>query len=157
MSYEKGMMKVKFLPDLLAIADPTACKLHFARDNGIEEPIDVLLRSCEQLRPGGPWTDWHNWQKYWPGKNAFSRDYIFTLARYGRSDLWLFGGIFEVLERHPGQGYVVELTEEGADLIGRLILCYAYRARTARVNFEKHYWNLEVQEILREPSAGRVF
>ena len=80
----------------------------------------MLLESCDRLRPGGPPTRWHDWQKYWPGRNAFSRDYIFTLARYQRSDLWLFGGVFAVVARQPGQGYVVKLTDEGADMIGCL-------------------------------------
>ncbi|MCY4386956.1 MAG: hypothetical protein OXC18_07590 [Desulfurellaceae bacterium] len=147
---------VKFLPDLLPIADPTAYKLHFARHNGIEEPVDVLLRSCEKLRAGEPWTDWHNWQAYRPHNNEFNRDYVFTLARYERPDLWLFGGIFRIVARCPRK-YVVELTEEGKELIGRLILHYAHRQRQPRVKFEKHYRDCEVQEILREPSAGRVF
>ena len=144
---------IQLLPDILPIADPTAYKLHFARHNGHEEPADVLLESCDRLRPGGPPTRWHDWQQYWPGRNAFSRDYIFTLARYQRSDLWLFGGVFAVVARQPGQSYVVKLTDEGADMIGCLTLRYAYRQRAARVNFEKHYRNLEVQEILREPST----
>lgn len=142
---------IQFLPDILPIADPTAYKLHFARHNGHEEPAAVLLESCDRLRPGGPPTRWHDWQQYWPGRNAFSRDYIFTLARYQRPDLWLFGGVFEVVERQPSQGYVVELTDEGADMIGHLTLLYAYPSRAARVNFENHYWNLEVQDIFREP------
>ena len=138
-----------FLHDIFPIATPTDYKLHFARHNGHEEPADVLLESCDRLRPGGPPTRWHDWQRYWPGRNDFNRDYIFTLARYQRPDLWLFGGVFEVVARHPGQGYVVELTDEGADMIGHLTLLYAYPSRAARVNFEKHYWNLEVQEIFR--------
>lgn len=143
----------RLLPDILPVADPTAYKLHFARHNGHEEPADVLRESCDKLVPGGPWTRWHDWQKYWPGRDAFNRDYIFTLARYQQPDLWLFGGVFQVKERQPGRGYVVELTDEGADMIGCLTLHYAYCQRAARVNFEKHYWNLEVQEIFREPSA----
>ena len=75
------------------IADPTAYKLHFARHNGIEELVGVLLRSCEKLRSGEPWTDWHDWQAYRPYRNEFNRDYVFTLARYERPDRWLFGGI----------------------------------------------------------------
>ena len=32
-----------------------------------------------------------------------------------------------------------------------------YRGRTTRVNFENHYSDFEVQEILREPYSGRSF
>ncbi len=139
---------VKFLPDLLPIADPTAYKLHFARHNGIEEPVDVLLRSYEKLRAGEPWTDWHNWQVYRPRNNMFNRDYVFTLAHYERSDRWLFGGIFRIVARCP-EKYVVELTDEGKDLIGGLILRSAYIGRNVRVNFEKHYENLEIASFSR--------
>ena len=154
---------VKYLPDLLPIADPTAYKLHFARYNkeaasrGFRdvEPVKVLLRSCEKLRAGEPWTDWHNWQAYRPRNNMFNRDYIFTLARcYQQRDLWLFGGVFAVVARQPGQDYVVELTDEGADMIGHLTLRYDYTQRAARVNFEKHYENLEIASFSRATGRG---
>ena len=51
----------------------------------------------------------------------------------------------------------MELTEIGKGFIGRLKLRSTYRDRTTRVNFENHYSNFEVQEILREPYSGRSF
>ena len=144
----------KFLPDIFPIAAPTDYKLHFARHNGDKEPADVLLESCDRLRPGGPRTPWHDWQRYRPRNNMFNRDYIFTLARYQRRDLWLFGGVFAVVARQPGQDYVVELTDEGADMIGHLTLRYAYTQRAARVNFEKHYENLEIASFSRATGRG---
>ena len=144
---------VKFLPDILPIADPTAYKLHFARHNGIEEPADVLLRSCEKLRAGEPWTDWHNWQAYRPHRNEFNRDYVFTLARYERSDRWLFGGIFRIVARCPRK-YVLELTDEGKEMIGCLTLRSAYTQRAARVKFEKHYQKLEIESFSRATGRG---
>lgn len=146
---------VKFLPDLLPITDPTAYKLHFARHNKeIDvEPVDVLLRSCEKLRAGEPWTDWHDWQAYRPRNNMFNRDYVFTLARYERSDRWLFGGIFQIIARCP-EKYVVELTDEGKELIGGLILRSVYTGRNVRVNFEKHYENLEIASFSRATGWG---
>ena len=145
---------VKFLPDLLPITDPTAYKLHFARRNNEgEEPIDVLLRSCEKLRAGEPWTDWHDWQAYRPRNNMFNRDYVFTLARYERSDRWLFGGIFRLMARCP-EKYVVELTDEGKEWIGGLILRSTYTGRNVRVNFEKHYENLEIESFSRATGWG---
>ena len=149
------MIMVKYLPDLLPIADPTAYKLHFARYNKeIDvEPVDVLLRSCEKLRAGEPWTDWHNWQVYRPRNNMFNRDYVFTLACYERPDRWLFGGIFQIVARCP-EKYVVELTDEGKELIGSLILRSTYTGRNVRVNFEQHYENLEIESFSRATGRG---
>ena len=56
-----------------------------ARHNGRE--ADVLMVSCDRLRPGGSPTRWPDWQKYWPGQNAFSRDNLSTLPRYQRPAL----------------------------------------------------------------------
>jgi hypothetical protein len=53
--------------------------------------------------------------------------------------------------------YEVELTEQGAGFLGRLKLRSNYRNRTTRVNFENHYADFEVQEILREPYSGTAF
>jgi hypothetical protein len=68
----------------------------------------------------------------------------------------LFGGVFRVLQRHADR-YVVELTDEGAGFLGRLKLRSSFRERATRVNFENHYANLEVQEIIRETYSGRPF
>ena len=154
---------VKYLPDLLPIADPTAYKLHFARYNkeaasrGFSdsdvEPVKVLLRSCEKLRAGESWTPWHDWQVYRPHNNMFNRDYVFTLACYERPDRWLFGGIFQIVARCP-EKYVVELTDEGKELIGNLILRSTYNGRNVRVNFEKHYENLEIESFSRATGRG---
>ena len=42
-------------------------------------------------------------------------------------------------------------------MTGRLKLRSNYRERTTRAKFENHYHAFEVQEILREPYAGRRF
>ena len=75
---------------------------------------------------------------------------------YHETDIWLFGGVFDVLSRYPDR-YEVRLSDTGAGFIGRLKLRAPYRGRTTRVNFENHYADFEVQEILREPYTGRSF
>ncbi|WP_296707396.1 GIY-YIG nuclease family protein [Rhodoblastus sp.] len=75
---------------------------------------------------------------------------------YHEPDIWLFGGIYRVLERHSDR-YEVELSDEGSAFIGRLKLRSSYRERATRVNFENHYQNLELQEIIREKYSGRSF
>ena len=137
------------LHDIFPIAAPTDYKIHFAR------------RTSEGLQPLEVWVQdrdrWRGWQEYRPARNAFNRPYIFTLIQfYHETDTWLFGGVFRVVQRHPDR-YEVELTDQGAGFVGRLKLRSSYRQRATRVNFEKHYPALEVEEILREPYAGRLF
>lgn len=136
------------LHDIFPIAAPTDYKLHFARWNGNNQPLEVWVQDRDR---------WRGWQEYRPTHNAFNRPHIFTLIQfYHETDTWLFGGIFRVVQRHPDR-YEVALTDQGAGFVGRLKLRSSYRQRATRVNFEKHYRALEVQEILRAPYAGRLF
>ena len=136
------------LSDIWPIASPQEYKLHFARWNGEDQPLEVLARDR---------VEWRGWQEYRPGRNDFNRPLIFSLAQFPHEpDAWLFGGVFRVLQRFQN-GYEVELAEQGAGFIGRLKLQSTYRDRTTRVNFENHYSGLEVQELLRESYSGRSF
>ena len=136
------------LTDIWTIESPTLYKVHFARWNGSSQPLEVFVRDRQE---------WQGWQEYYPGRNDFNRRYIFSLAQfYHEPDIWLFGGIYEVLARHTDSDEV-SLTEAGRGLIGRLKLRSSYRERTTRANFENHYRAFEVQEILREPYTGRRF
>ncbi|NYT60678.1 GIY-YIG nuclease family protein [Alcaligenaceae bacterium] len=136
------------LTDIWPIENPTLYKIHFARWNGSDQPLEVFVRSRQQ---------WQAWQEYYPGRNDFNRPHIFSLVRfYHEPDIWMFGGIFDVLQRHPNR-YEVKLSEVGREMIGRLKVRSSYRERTTRANFENHYPTLEVQEILREPYSGRRF
>lgn len=134
--------------DIWKIENPAEFKVHFARWNQYNQPLEVFVRDK---------SEWQQWQEYRPGRNDFNRRYIFTLIQfYHEADTWLFGGIYEVLERLDDQ-YVVALTDIGAGFIGRLKLQSDYRSRTTRVDFENHYNGLIVREILREPYSGRKF
>ncbi|QEN84758.1 GIY-YIG nuclease family protein [Labrys sp. KNU-23] len=136
------------LRDIWKIERPDAFKIHLARWNDHSEPLEVFVRSRDE---------WQRWQEYWPRRNDFNRQYIFALARfYHETDIWLFGGVYEVLSLRDDQ-YEVKLTDMGAEFIGRLKLRSPFRGRTTRANFENHYDLLEVQEILREPYTGRQF
>ncbi len=136
------------LPDIWPIQRPEDYKAHFARWNQAHQPLDVFARSRDQ---------WQGWQESYPGRNDFNRPFIFALARfYHEEDVWLFGGVYEVLGLRD-EAYEVRLTDQGAGMIGRLKLRYVYRDRGTRVNFENHYGNLEVLEVLREPYGGRAF
>ena len=136
------------LNNIWAIDDLRSYKVHFARWNGTYNPLDVFVRDRQE---------WQSWQEYYPGRNDFNRRYIFSLAQfYHEPDIWLFGGVYEVIARHQ-DCYEVALTSAGQGLIGRLKLRSPYRERTTRANFENHYQAFEVQEILREPYTGRRF
>ncbi|MCB1885600.1 MAG: GIY-YIG nuclease family protein [Geminicoccaceae bacterium] len=136
------------LRDIWAIPAPADYKCHFARWNGAHQPLDVWARSRDE---------WRGWQEHRPGRDDFNRPYVFSLIQFHHeTDVWLFGGVFRVLERHPDR-YEVELTDQGAGFLGRLKLRSAYKSRPTRVNFTEHYPSLEVSEILREPHSGRAF
>ena len=136
------------LSEIWTIQNLAEYKVHFARWNGHAQPLEVWAR--DKL-------EWQGWQEYWPGRNDFNRPYIFSLMQfYHEVDMWLFGGIFRVLARHP-DSYDVELTDIAQNLIGRMKLRSPYRDRLPRVNFENHYTNFEIQEILPEPYSGLSF
>ena len=136
------------LRDIWSIERPADYKAHFAKWNGEHQPLEVLIRSDEE---------WQGWQEYFPGRNDFNRPLIFALARfYHEPDAWLFGGVYRVNGRLPDR-YDVELTDIGASFIRRLKLKSTYGRRLVRVEFEKHYDQLEVIEILPELYSGRAF
>ena len=128
-------MSIK-LKDIWPIENVGDYKVHFARYNGHNEPLDEWLEDPD---------NWVYWQAYRPQRNEFNRDFIFTLMRfYPEEDVWLFGGVFRVLADHGyGNGYEVELTDHGADFIGRLKIFRAYRNMSSRVKFENHYDDLQ--------------
>ena len=136
------------LHDVWRVTAPENYKLHFARWNGANQPLEVWVRDKQE---------WQGWQEYRPARNDFNRPFIFSLMQfYHESDIWLFGGVYRVSRRRP-DAYEVELTDEGAGFIGRLKLRSPYRERATRVKFENYYSGLEVQEVLREPYSGRSF
>lgn len=136
------------LKDIWPIENQEDYKIHFARYNKVSQPLEVWVRSKKE---------WQGWQEYRLERNDFNQPYIFSLMRfYHETDIWLFGGVFRVLKRHPDQ-YEVELSDIGKDFIGRLKIRSSYRSRGTRVRMLPHYDKFEVQEILREPYSGRAF
>ena len=136
------------LSDIWAIPNTKDYKVHFARFNQKYQPLDVVVRDM---------AEWQTWQSSRRSRDDFNRRFIFSLVQfYHEPDIWLFGGVWEVLERHDDR-YEVQLTTQGEGFFGRLKLRSCYRLRQTRVNFENHYADFEVQEILREPYTGRTF
>lgn len=133
--------------------DPTQYKVHFAVWNQIKHPIDVL---------GTSWEEWHGWNSWRSVNNDFNRDFIFSVAQDKHDPtLWLFGGIWEVLERRPApqaHSYTVTLRE---DLMGpfirRLWLRHKRSGRNIRQRMESVLPTVTVSSILEEPFAGDPF
>lgn len=88
-------------------SDSKQAKVHFAVWKQIKHPIDVLATSHEE------WQGWNSWRSV---NNDFNREFIFSVAQVKHdATLWLFGGIWEVLERRPEQqahSYKVVLCED---------------------------------------------
>lgn len=121
-------------------------KIHFAKYDG-NNPLDVFIGSFEE------WKLWNMWSN---GKNDFNRQFIFSLIDfYLERDTWLFGGIWEVLDRDFEKGgeypYTIKLCDEYKNLIGRLKIKYPHKERAVRNMMEKYFPNLILKEILETP------
>lgn len=96
-------------------------KLHLAKFDGETQPLDVFSRDFEE------WKFWNEWRGK-DSKDVFNRKYILGLIHdYHRTNKYIFGGIFEVVERFDNYqeteiGYKVELTDLLKPLIGRLVI-----------------------------------
>lgn len=134
------------------MSEPDAYKLHLACDNGEDEPLDVFVRSR---------TEWDSWNAWRDARDQFSRKYIFALIDfYPESDVWLFGGAYEILSRDARSGsgsYRIQLLHESEPFIGRLKVRLKRPGRSKAFNFENHYHRLTVAEILTQPYTGEVF
>lgn len=123
-------------------------KIHFARWNGLNQPLDVFV---------GDFDDWKGWQEYRGSRDDFNRPYIFSLIQdYRTVDEWLFGGIWKVTARLEDR-YEVTLTDELRGLIGRLRIQSAYKGRATRCLLESYFEGFFLASIEREPYAGRSF
>lgn len=133
--------------------DATAFKAHFAVWNGFTQPIDVLANDPEE------WKGWNSWRSV---KDDFNREFIFSVAQDKHdATLWLFGGIWEVLNRRAEQqarSYTVALRE---DLMGpfirRLYIRHKRTGRNIRRTMESVLPTMSVSSILEEPFAGDPF
>ena len=145
----------KLVKNILPIENTTDYKIHFARNNkNLEpdggEPLDIWAGGDEEDNK----LKWQGWQEYRPNNNAFNRRYIFSLMRfYPEEKTWLFGGVFEVLERHE-DCYDVKLTDIGKEFVRCLKIKSPYTARQARTRMERYYDGFEVKEILPKPYTG---
>ncbi len=133
---------------ILPIQNSRNYKLHLASRNKNYQPLDVFVRSKEE---------WEGWQRYKGKRNNFNRKYIFSLIDfYPEPDIWIFGGIYEVILR-DARGYKVRLEESSKELIGRLKVHFERPGRARVVKLEKYYDKMVLSEILKECYTGEEF
>lgn len=138
--------------DLLKIDNLQDYKMHFAVWNGEDQPLDIFVEDKEA------WKGWNAWRNP-NGRDDFNRRFIFSLIRYYRqTERWLFGGIFEVLDRRPKDHYVIKLCNEGKDYVGRLLVQHPGPGVQGRAFLpETFFGQLEVAQILEKPYEGEAF
>ena len=145
------------ISNLLNISNPEHYKLHVARHNQIEQPLDVFIRDKEE---------WNNWNCWISHKHEFNRQFILALIDfYPQQDVWLFGGIYEVVGFKKGfdnksrhcHAYNSILTLQGSEYIGRLKVHLPMRVRGRVLNLENRISDMKIQEILTELYNGRPF
>lgn len=138
------------LSSIFDIENPHDYKVHAARWNGKQQPLDVFVKSKEE------WFAWNSWRN---DRNEFNQNHILSLVDfYPERETWLFGGIFRVLDRigMGAFGYKIERVETGQELIGRLKLRGAIsRGRSFRLLTIED--RLAVSEILKDPYGGPAF
>lgn len=138
------------LSSIFQIADPSAYKVHTARWNGKQQPLDVFVEDPDE------WLAWNSWRAT---KDEFNRNFILSLiAFYPERETWLFGGIFQVLERRDvgAWGYRIEPVSTGQTMVGRLKLTGPV-SRGRSFNLPTIEAALTVSEILKEPYGGLEF
>ena len=137
---------------IISIEKPNKYKLHAARWNGGDQPLDVYVRDKKE------WFGWNTWRN---NKDEFTRKYIFSLIDfYPENDMWLFGGIYEVIKRNSipnSHSYEIKELKEYSEYIGRLKIKLEKPSRGRAFYLEHYLGKMTVSEILRQPYSGEVF
>ncbi len=140
------------LKRIIRIDDPTTFKFHAARWDKTDQPLDVYVRDKKE---------WFDWNTYRFKRNDFSRDYIFSLIDfYHETDMWLFGGIFEVKKRSDipnSHSYKIKELTEYSCYVGRLKVKLEKLTRGRAFLLERFLDKMKVAEILKKPFSGAVF
>jgi len=139
------------LSEVIKIEDPKKYKLHLAcRETGGSHPLDEYVAD---------WNNWLGWNEWRGNKNDWNREFVFSLMEfYPKSDGWLFGGVFRVLERNQDH-YKLEEIEEYKKFVGRVILSFhRYQGMRGRAYLLENFIDaFDVLEILPTPYSGEQF
>ena len=139
------------LTEIIEIKEPEKYKLHVARWSGEDQPLDVYVRDKKE------WRDWNRWRNEY---DEFSRQYVFSMMDfYHESNMWLFGGIYEITGRGEKHSHSYEIRDlpEHSHFIGRLKIRMERPKRGRAFLLEGLIDKMKVSEILREPYSGESF
>ncbi|MCY4313876.1 MAG: GIY-YIG nuclease family protein [Gammaproteobacteria bacterium] len=139
------------LSRIIQIDDPTQYKFHAARWNKSDQPLDVYATDKDE---------WHSWNTWKGSKDEFSREYIFSLIDfYHESYIWLFGGVYRVLERGVANdnSYKIKELPEFSPYVGRLKIKLPKLPRGRAFYLESHFNQMEISEILKQSYSGEQF
>ncbi|WP_043223648.1 GIY-YIG nuclease family protein [Bordetella hinzii] len=132
--------------DLLQLQEPSLkpqnCKIHFARYNQHEHPLDVFIE--------GQFDGWQSWQ----GSRNFKREFVLSFVQAGTTTSWLFVGLFRVkgcvLKKEPEQHFMYDLerVQSCEEFVGRLYATSPYTQRNSYLLGETLAPGLVVSHIL---------
>jgi hypothetical protein len=131
--------------------NPKKAKIHLARYNQIDEPIDVYNR--------GEFDEWQRWQN----GNNFGRPLVVSLIQAGATTRWMFAGLFRQVgftlhDDKPKGGFYYDLERivSTESLEGRLFCSSVYKHRQTYLRGEYLVGDLTITELLPERlSLGR--
>jgi hypothetical protein len=138
------------LTDLLPIAAPADYKLHLACWNQHEQPLDVFVTAR---------ANWRAWNEWRGSKNDWTRPRILSFIDfYPKSDAWLFGGAFDVIERRS-DGYGLRADAQFEKYVGRLLATFRRpQGMRGRAFFLETYLpQFTVAELLPQIYTGESF
>ena len=143
------------ITEIIKIDNPEEFKFHAARSNNLDQPLDVYVRDKKV------WAGWNTWGSK---RNDFSRKYIFSLTDfYHETDMWLFGGVYEVTKRYfdakykDNYRYEINELKEYSNYVGRLKVKLEKPSRGRAFYLERYLNQMMVSEILKEPYSGEKF
>ena len=140
------MLLFDYLQSLIPDLTPECTKVHLARFNGTDNPLDVYV--------AGKFEDWQSRQT----RKNFSRKYVVSLIQSGNSQRWLYAGTFTVIccsglpvpsSEWDGDFYTYELERVvAADKYeGRMYVQSQYKERQGYPRGETLALDLCVEEI----------
>ncbi len=139
------MLLFNYLQTLLPELTPSEAKVHLAKFNGQDDPLDVYV--------SGTFDEWQEWQS----QKNFKRRFVVSLIRAGHLQRWLYAGMFTVEGYEPlkvRSGWDkafyryrlsrIAVTDEYA---GRMYVHSNYKSRAAYLKGETLVDDLRIQEI----------
>jgi hypothetical protein len=138
------------LTDIVHIEQPEQYKLHLACAN--EDGVHPLN---EYILDRNNWIGWNKWRG---NKNDWTRQYIFSFMEYYPiANSYLFGGVFEVIERRDDR-YLIKEVAEFEKWEGRLICKLVDQGLRGRAFYLENFLDaFEVYQILPEKYDGEPF